>query len=186
MARDLVRRFFEGDLATLRDDLFFPFQQAFDEVVDSFWSNGTLDSIKAKNGYPRMEVAVEGDEWVIRAAVPGVKLKDLLVEVIDDSRGKLANPHVPMGKITFSATNEERFILKVQGKMAEEYESPKDARYYCRELRKTAFTREILIPSNCEDKQSPKATLQDGILTLKWKITQGNQSNPNVTKVDIQ
>ena len=170
MTRDLVRRFYEGDLSTLRDDLFFPFQQVFDEVVDSFWNKSSLEAIKAKSGYPKVEVGIENNQWVVRAAVPGVKQQDLSVEVIDNSKG----------------VHKEQFVLKLQGKMSEVYESPKDTRFYVRELRKTAFTREVIIPDAVENKQSPEASLEDGILTLKWNITQGNKSQSNVTKIAIK
>ncbi len=171
MSRELVRRFFEGDdLPTLRDDLFFPFQQVFDEVFDSFWSGSTLDKVKAKSGYPKVEIGVEGDNWVVRAAIPGVKKEDLSLEIIDNSKGVHQGQH----------------ILKIQGKMSEVYESPKDTRYYCKELRKTAFTREIIIPETVEEFTTPETNLEDGILTMKWKNSQGNTSKNNITQINIK
>ena len=169
MSGNLMRRFFDGDLPTLRDDLFFPFQQTFDEVFDSFWSGNTLDKIRGKSGYPKVEVAVEGDKWVVRAAIPGVRKEDLNIEIIDKSTG----------------VYDGQRILKLSGKMAETYESPKDARFYCKELRKTAFTREITIPEEIDDIGTPETSLEDGILTLKWKYSKDNPYK-NVTKIEVK
>lgn len=135
-----------SDFSLLRDDLFFPLQDTFDGFFQSFFNtDGLFNSVKGKAGYPKMEVGIEGNEWVIRMALPGVKQEDLIVQV-DETKGK---------------------VLHIQGQMAEEYQSPKESQYFVRELRKSKFVREIPLPDGLIG--DPDAVMKDGILTLKWQ-----------------
>lgn len=136
-----------ADFSLLRDDLFFPVQETFDRFFHDFFNTSALDSVKGRNGYPKMEVGIEGETWVVRCAIPGVREEDLLVQVDE--------------------TNKNTRLLRVQGQMAEEYQSPEGAQYFVRELRKSKFIREIVLPNGLVG--DPEAVIKDGVLTLRWK-----------------
>jgi len=167
-AHNLIRSFLNPSVPS-REDLFFPLEQSFDDFFNSFFGCG-LDPAKAKSGYPRIEAGVEGENWVVRAAVPGVKFDALNVEIED--------------KLVDQSWGIEQRILKISGRMSEEYESPKDSRMVRRELRKTSFSREMILPAEADGQ--PEATLQDGILTLKWKLASPESPKKNVVKVPIK
>lgn len=137
-----------GQLSLLRDDAFFPIQQTFDNLFQEFFGNRGFDCTKGKNGYPKMEVGIEGDCWVIRAAMPGVPEDNIVVEC-DES--------------------DSRPLVRIQGQMADEYQSPEHvSQYYIRELRKTKFSREVFLPKGLVGE--PTAVFKDGLLTLKWQL----------------
>jgi HSP20 family molecular chaperone IbpA len=165
----------------LRDDLLFPLEQSFDDFFNGFFGS-SLDSAKSKSGYPKLEAGIEGDNWIVRVAVPGVTYESLNVEIEDKPQGDI---HFPKGDIHFvQRTIAPLKMLKISGKMSEEYESPKDATMYRKELRKSSFTREITLPSEIEGE--PDASLKDGILTLKWKLKSIEEPKKNTIKITVK
>jgi HSP20 family molecular chaperone IbpA len=181
MAHNLIRSFLnvplKNHLPTLRDDLFFPLEQSFDDFFQNFFSESSLDTIKGKSGYPRLEAGVEGNHWVVRAAVPGVSYDSLNVEIEEKPN--------PTASTTYEQkTLEPVRVLRISGKMSEEYESPKDAKLYRKELRKSSFSREMNLPYEAEGQ--PEASLKDGILTLKWKLKSKEEPRTNTVKVQIR
>ena len=164
MKTNLVSRPFNvPGFSLLRDDFFFPMQEAFDTFFDDFFAPKSLDSVKSKSGYPKMEAGIEENNWVVRVAVPGVQEDDLLVQV--DESGK-------------------RKILRVQGQMAEEYQSPEGSQLIVRELRKGHFVREVTIPDGLTG--DPEAVLKDGVLTLKWEKPLENKPVETTKKIPIK
>lgn len=139
-----------------RDEFAFPLMQYFDEFFSDFWKGGA-NSIRSRGSYPKLEMSVENDELVLRAAIPGVKQEDINAEVIETEGCKK---------------------LRITGKMSEVhcYETP--TCYYHRELRKSQFIREIVLPSEV-DNQIPEATLEDGILTMRWKLVSKKEETQN-------
>jgi HSP20 family protein len=127
-----------------RDGFFGPLEQHFDNFFNSFFGTPSFDGLKNSVDYPKMDVTIEKDSFVVRAAVPGVKAENLKVEVIDN-------------------------ILKLSGGMAEEYKSDKNNdKHYVRELRKSYFERKVKLPKDLVG--DPEADLKDGLLTLRWKL----------------
>lgn len=160
-----------NDLALLRDEFFFPVQETFDRFFQEFFGSDTLlDTVKGKGGYPKMEVSIEavGDDkfWTVRVALPGVKEKDITIEV-DES-----NKNMP--------------ILRIQGQMSEEYQSPEGSEQYVRELRKGKFSREIALPKALTG--DPEAKIEDGILTLRWQLPKAivEESKPAIKKIELK
>ena len=86
-------------ISTLRPQFFEPFNEFFNDFVEDFFSDkDVIGKIKAKGGYPKLDISDEGEQWIIRAAIPGIKLDEMKVEVLDG-------------------------VLRLSGKMAQEYES---------------------------------------------------------------
>jgi HSP20 family molecular chaperone IbpA len=162
MKTNLITRPFS--FPTLRDDFFFPMQEAFDSFFDDFFGTKSLDTIKGKGGYPKMEAGIEGNYWIVRVAVPGVKEEDLLVQVDESQKQR---------------------VLRIQGQMAEEYQSPEGSQLFVRELRKGKFVREVAIPSGLVGE--PEALLKDGVLTLRWeKPPEEGEVTSAVRKIPIK
>jgi len=133
-----------------RDDFFFPIQQHFDKVFENFLKDFNVDSLVVTGNYPKMDVVTEGNEWVIKAAIPGVNPEDIEVSFVP-------NPvhHGPSS-------------LVIRGKMSEEHQSPEGADYFLRELKKSSFQREIVLPKWI--KGDPEAVFKDGMLRLSWPL----------------
>jgi HSP20 family protein len=142
-----------NSLLSQREELFWPFQQRFDKIFDSLFGLDSLSATKslARSGYPKVDVLAKGNQYRVQAAVPGVKLEDLRVEVDRQRHG-----------------NDDFKVLKISGKMEERYQPPEDAIYHLRELRRSYFERKLLLPDHLEGE--PDAILQDGILTLTWAV----------------
>jgi HSP20 family protein len=143
-------------MAHLRDTFFLPVERAFDRFFDEFWGAPKVTGyMKSNLHYPKMDVGIKGDEFVMTAAVPGVSQEEIKVEVLPDK------------------------IVRVSGEMSEEFRSD-DSELFVKELCKRKFAREWALPSEVED-ENPIATLKNGILTLRWKMT--NKKKLPETKV---
>jgi HSP20 family protein len=150
-------------IASLRDDLFFPLEQQFDKFFRDFFSDrSVLDRTKSSAGYPKVDLVKENNEFVVKAAVPGVDPNGVNVEILPEG------------------------ILRISGQTSEEYRSPQDSNYYVRELRMTRFSRELSLPDFIEG--DPQAKIKDGLLTLRWKCKPKILEQPKVKqiKVDIE
>lgn len=135
------------NLVPLRDDLLFPLEQTFNKFFEDFFSNKSNANVaKANSSYPKYNSYVEGDSYKIVVAVPGVALEDLEVD-----RG-------------LSGT------VVIRGKSSRKYQSAADSQFYVRELRLSTFERMISLPEGV-DGEPESAVLQDGLLTLTWKLT---------------
>ena len=140
---------FLPSLLPTRDDLFYPFQQAFDKIFEEFSSEG-LNAAKSKAGYPRMDVYQTKDAFVIQASLPGCKPEDVKVEILPDVRQL-----------------EDRLTLKLSGQMNEGHQVD-DAKYLVRQLRRSYFEQTMILPEIVSG--DPVAHMEDGILTLTWKV----------------
>lgn len=152
-----------------RDDFLFPieshFNRLFDELISSN-GNKLKDSVKSIAGYPKMDVIEDNGNLLIKCALPGMKLEDISVEF--DKKEK-----------------EYPAVVSISGKMSKSYENSKEAKYYVKELRQSSFSRQFVLPKYVVDE--PEAFLEDGILTLKWKIPEPPKLKvPEKNKITIR
>lgn len=159
MSRNLIPR---------RDDFFAPVQQVFDDFFSDFFRSNPLDRIKGSGGFPKMDVYEDDGKFVVSLAASGMTAKDLSVEVRPDTSYRLDAPDT---------------VLVIKGRMAEEYRTPDKAQHYLRELRASAFERQLRLPDHV--KGDPKAVMKDGILTLTWQI-EPIKKEPEVKKIAIE
>jgi HSP20 family molecular chaperone IbpA len=159
MSNLLMRTPYNGksSLPDLHDRLFPPIDETFERFFNEFFSPSNLSRTKSNTGYPKVDIGYEGDEYVVKAAVPGVLEEDLDVEIAPSSEG--------------------REILKISGKTSEEYKSCENASYQVRELCKRNFVREFLLPENLEG--DPKASMKDGLLILRWATKPNEEKSVN-------
>jgi len=152
-----------------RDDLFYPFQQYFDKVVDEFFTESAANTVRSKMGYPRLDVITKDGEWIVEASVPGVKLSDLHVELHpykDDS-----HKDAP-----------DRQVLVISGRMSDAHQHSEGSHFHIRELKRSSFERRVLLPDFVTGE--PEATIKDGILRLIWKVPELQKPKP--TQVQIK
>jgi HSP20 family protein len=143
---------------TRREDFLFPIEAHFNKIFDQLLVGNSLkDSIKATQGYPKMDVFEEKENLVIKVAVPGLKIEDLNVE--------------------FNSNNSQ---VTISGKMSSQFETQKDSKFYVKELRQSYFCRSVNLPEYAVN--DPEAFLEDGILTLKWKIPKPEIEKEQVPK----
>jgi len=160
MSNQMIRSGLLGDFPLIREDVFFPIEQHLNQIFNEFFNRGSLNAVQAKAGYPKMDIGVEGTDFVVRAALPGLDQKDVKVEI------------TPTG------------ILRIGGQMSEEFQSPEGSKYFAKELRKSQFLREVVLPKELEG--DPTATMKSGILTLSWKIPQLVEAKPTTKFIEIK
>ena len=125
---------------------------AMNRLFDESVVNPQLLSPEA--GTLRMDVAVSGDEYVITAAVPGLKADDLSLEVLGDTitlRGELIAPEAKDG-----------------------------IDYLLRERRYGKFARSLTLPTEVDGTKA-EATIVDGVLTLR--LPKAETAKPRTIKV---
>lgn len=131
-----------SDFPALREQLFAPFEQVFDNFFDNFWKSPVLDRAKSYNGYPKLDIGIENGDFVVRATVPGIPPESVNVSITDRT-------------------------VRISGSNAEK--TPENAQYYVREISRRSFVREFKLPDNVPDKD-PEATIKDGLLILRWEL----------------
>jgi HSP20 family molecular chaperone IbpA len=155
-------------LVSVHNQLFSPFQDVFNEFFDDFFGDRrNLDKTKSGVGYPKMDIVTEGDYWILKAAVPGVDPDALKIELIPGE--------------SVVANNSGHALVRISGEMSEEYRSPDNATYSLRELHKSSFRREVMLPHYIEGE--PEAKVKDGILTLRWRHRMKPEVKPKVISV---
>lgn len=153
----------------MHDDLFGSLESHFDQFFNEFFNKSSCNKIKANSGYPKLDVVDEEESWVVKAAVPGVDSDNLKVEILPsvETESTGAPP-----------------ILKISGKISEEYKSPENSTYYIRELKMSNFSREMYIPHFVEGE--PEAELKNGILSLKWKKKEKEKKKDQPKLIEIK
>lgn len=145
--KEIMRDLVPNGLFPTRDDLFYPFEQVFNKVIDEFFHDRSLlDGAKSKIGFPRLDVVTDKDQWIVEVSLPGLKEDDISVEIL---------PY------------QDKKVLKISGQMNDDRQYPSEAKFHVRELRRSRFERSMVLPDNL--KGDPEAVLEDGILKLTWK-----------------
>ena len=161
---NLIRR--RSNTPAFRNDFIFPIQQHFDKFFEDFFKDVNIDSVRAAGSYPKMDIVVEGEEWVIKAAIPGVSPDEVNV---DYTPGTDSNPPE----------------LIISGKMSEEHQSPDNADYFVRELKKSSFQRTLVLPKWLEG--DPEASFKDGMLRLSWQLPDWvEEVAPKTKRIDVK
>lgn len=148
-----------NSLSDYRTELSSYLEKEFDDFFRGFFSDTSLNNLIRDTGYPKMDVWTEKGNWYTRFALPGVSKDNIKVEII------------PINK------NSKK--LRVSGKMSEEFNSNDDTKYTVKEIKKSSFTREILLPDFIEE--SPNTDFKEGVLTLKWKIKEQEKQEETIT-----
>ena len=151
-------------LLQLRDEAFFPVHEEFNKLFDRFFGSDSLHSVRSRvrSGYPKLDVIETDKEYVVEVEVPGVDPDYLTVEIVpfeDDQEQITRSGH----KLVMKG----RKILRLSGKKDYDYQYPEGTTWHIKEVRRSRFTRELLLPEYIED--DPEAMYERGILKLTWK-----------------
>jgi HSP20 family molecular chaperone IbpA len=134
------------NLIPLRDDLFFPLEQVFDKFYQDFFHNkSAINTVKSNQTYPKMNVYLENNQFIMKLAVPGAKEENLEIEYKNDNS------------------------VTIRGKMAEQHSASTQASFYIKELKQSIFERSLILPEYVQG-EPESAELSDGLLTLTWKL----------------
>lgn len=155
------------NLLARRNDFLFPveshFNKVFDQLLDpKFDLNSLKDSLKASQGYPKMDVFETEEHLVMKIGVPGVQKEEISVEYNADESGRPS--------------------VTISGQLQKYDEMKEKVNYYVRELRQSVFHRTVLLPEYA--KEEPDAVLKDGVLTLTWNVPK--QVVPEAKKITIK
>ena len=151
--------------SSLRNDLFSPVEQAFDQFFNDFFHKSSLSRVRAYAGYPKLDVVEDNGEILLHAAVPGVKPEDLKVEMIDDG-----------------AAGES---VQISGSIDETYchTEPSNSNYNFIELSKRRFSRKVNLGQKLGE---PTAKLKNGMLTLSWKAQKRSEPERNLVRIEVE
>lgn len=139
---------------------------SFDSFFDSFFedvfphsSSSIRRDVIEKGSYPKINAVDLEDKVIIDAAVPGMKKKDISVEI--DNTG----------------------MLTLSGK-ANQIEEYKD-KYIKREIKQSSFSRSFYLGDNL-DPDTIKAKCENGILQIVIDKISSEDKGPKTRKVDIK
>ena len=125
---NLIRWEPEREMMTLREAM----NHLFDEAFTPF---GRMHTV----GTPSVEMYQTGDDIVVRASLPGMKVEDVQISITGD-------------------------MLTIKGEFKEKQDK-KEKSYHLREQYYGAFERTLSLPSLVESEKS-HAEFEDGILTI--------------------
>ncbi|UCE59935.1 MAG: Hsp20/alpha crystallin family protein [Phycisphaerales bacterium] len=115
----------------------------FRNEMDRLWSNFFGQQANgcecAGRGYPNLNVWEDGEAYIAEAEVPGIKLEDLEISVVDDE-----------------------LTIKGERKAC----GCEDVTYHRRERGVGSFSRVLHLPAEV-DPEKVEATLSNGVLTIK-------------------
>jgi HSP20 family protein len=164
MARSLTP-FEWGSLAPrgeLGADSFFALHREMDRLFDSFLRDSTLPSLADAVGgssmvaMPRIDVSETDREIRIEAELPGVREKDVDIELVDD-------------------------MLSIRGKKTEDKEE-RSKGYHVKERAYGSFARSMRLPFNADPDQV-MASFSNGVLTVT--VPKPQETKDHARKIQI-
>lgn len=152
-----------GTLSPRRIDLFSELNREFNRVSNEVFGAPFFKGLNKHKGYPLVDAIKENDSLILQYTVPGVKKENLNIEILDDELGHL---------------------LIVSGKLSNNYIFEEDS-YHIREMSSQDFRRIVRLPDDV-DEQQERTELQDGILTITFKLKSKEIDKPRTRKISIK
>ena len=149
-------------LAPRRIDLFNEISKDIDSAFNEIFGSKYFKGIKQHKGYPLMDAVRTKEALILHYTVPGVNKNSISAEITEDELGKL---------------------LTVSGQLGENYVYEENS-YQIRELSKQEFRRVIRLPEDVTDEDA-KVSLENGILTLTFKLQKQEEIKTKVKKLNI-
>lgn len=139
----------------LSDEFFAPIESLFNKMSNDIFADFkpfTVSSLKGRS-YPKIDIRIDGNDYIVEAALPFVKEDDLDVTL-------------------------DKNVLTIKGK-ADSEKKHDDGCYVHRELSRSAFSRSFLIPEDLYNSwvavgdgdlsNNIDAQLKDGVLSVRLK-----------------
>jgi HSP20 family molecular chaperone IbpA len=149
-------------LAPKRIDLFNEISKDIDSAFNEIFGSKYFTGLKQHKGYPLMDAVRTKEALILHYTVPGVNKNSISAEITEDELGKL---------------------LTVSGQLGQDYVYEEN-NYQIRELSKQEFRRVIRLPEDVTDDDA-KVCLENGILTLTFKLQKQEEIKPKVKKLSI-
>jgi HSP20 family protein len=128
------------------------------DAMDQLFDQSVVRSFPFEDGFALpVDVRLEGDDYVLSAAVPGLKPEDLSVEVIGDT-------------------------VTIKGEMKQEREE-NEANYLLRERRFGQFRRSLTLPVALNSAKA-EASIANGVLTLR--LPKADEAKPKSIAVKVK
>lgn len=161
-------------LSPYRDAFFAPIEDEFNRVFDRFFGPDSLHAVRSRgrSGYPKLDVIETDEEYVVEVEVPGINPDDLKVEIAPLERDGLDDTKVANKK-----------VLRLSGKKDYGYQYPEGTTWHLKEVRRSHFVRELLLPNYLVDE--PEAMYERGILRLTWKKPKDQQGGDKPKLIPI-
>ena len=135
-----------------RDDIFSIMESEVNDILNKFFQPRGCDTVGTRT-YPKMDVYQHKQDLIIEASVPFVEKEDIKVTV------EPSKEHIGYHIFTLSGSTTNQHL----------YDKDKPG-YLLKELRRSNFTRRVLLESNLIEKcPEPTADMKDGILTVTFK-----------------
>jgi HSP20 family molecular chaperone IbpA len=150
-------------LVPKRIDLFNEISKDIDNAFNEIFGSKYFTGLKQHKGYPLVDAVRNKNSLILQYAVPGVDKQDIKAEITEDELGKL---------------------LTVSGKINDLYVYDEND-YQIRELSKQEFRRVVRLPEDVED-EDPTVILENGILTLTFKLAKLEEVKPKVKRLNIK
>ena len=149
-------------LAPKRIDLFNEISKEIDGAFNEIFGSKFFTGLNKHKGYPLMDAIRSGDKLILQYTVPGVRKNDLKAEITEDELGKL---------LTVSGMLDNIYIYD-------------ENNYQIRELSKQEFRRVVRLPEDVID-DDPTTILENGILTLTFKLQKIEENKPKIKSLKI-
>lgn len=147
---------FISDSFLTRSTIFSDFETLFNDVFNGMVSQKSK-LLDNSTGYPRMDIFVKDNKYYIQIACAGLSEKDIDIKV--ENQGK---------------------TITVTGSRLQKHE---DAKYLSKSLTRSSFTKSLTIPDDVEG--DPVANMENGLLTLEWKLKTPIEKEPQCKKIAI-
>lgn len=149
-------------LAPRRVDLFNEISKEIDGAFNEIFGSKFFTGITKHKGYPLMDAIRTKESLILHYTVPGVNKNSINAEITEDELGKL---------------------LTVSGQLGSDYVYEENS-YQIRELSKQEFRRVIRLPEDVTDEDAV-VSLENGILTLTFKLHKQEEIKPKIKKLSI-
>jgi HSP20 family molecular chaperone IbpA len=149
-------------LAPKRIDLFNEISKEIDGAFNEIFGSNFFTGLNKHKGYPLMDAIRTGDKLILQYTVPGVSKNNVKAEITEDESGRL---------------------LTVSGILNDLYVYDENS-YQIRELSKQEFRRVIRLPEDVIE-EDPVVIMENGILTLTFKLKKLEENKPKTKKLNI-
>jgi HSP20 family protein len=141
------------ELSTIEQEMNRLFGTVFDSQAGG---NGSRQAAAARRWIPAMDLVEEGERYVLRADLPGVREEDVKVEL-------------------------EENVLTVSGERRSEQEDRGEG-YYRVERASGSFSRSLVLPDGV-DPEGVHARIEDGVLEVS--VPKPEQRKPHRVAIDV-
>jgi HSP20 family protein len=140
------------ELQTIQQEM----NRLFGTFFDSQAGNGSVQGAPSRRWIPAMDLVEEGERYVLRADLPGVREQDVKVEL-------------------------EENVLTVSGERRSEEEERKQG-YYRVERASGSFSRSLVLPEGV-DPQQIRARIENGVLEVS--VPKPAERPPHRVAIDV-